>query len=227
MKVLSWMLCVCAIASLPMVSACEGKASAQQVAVEKLPDVKPNLPPVPTIPPPPFPIQYSDQSYSVYGLRRAIRRTINNEVTVTGYIAKVFIPPVCPPEGTPAKEAKTYKCPLPPAPHIWLADTKQESDNAKMVLIGGYAENQKAIDEAIAAAKKPTKKAPPPEDTGLIPVPADLFQGAKIKLKGRFTYMSGAGFQSSEGVIDYAGHETLEPGEPPPPPPKGAGKKRR
>jgi hypothetical protein len=27
--------------------------------------------------------------------------------------------------------------------------------------------------------------------------------------------MSGAGFQSSEGVLDYAGHETLEPGTPP------------
>jgi hypothetical protein len=226
MKVLSWMLCVCAIASLSVSSACEQTASAK-VPVEKLPDVKPSLPAVPTIPPPPFPIQYSDQSYSVYGLRRAIRRTINQEVQLTGYIAKVYIPPVCPPEGTPAKEAKTIKCPLPPAPHIWVADTKTETDNAKMVLMGGYAENQKAIDDAIAEAKKPKKKAAPPEDTGLIPVPVDLFQGAKVKLKGRFTYMSGAGFQSSEGVLDYQGHEILEPGEPPPPPPKGAGKKRK
>jgi hypothetical protein len=226
MKVLSWMLCVCAIASLPTVSACEQTASAK-VPVEKLPDVKPSLPPVPTLPPPPFPIQYSDQSYSVYGLRRAIRKTINTEVTVTGYLAKVFVPPVCPPEGTPAKEAKTFKCPLPPAPHVWVADTKQETDNTKMVLIGGFAENQKAIDDAIAESKKPKKKAAPPEDTGLIPVPVDLFLGAKAKLKGRFTYMSGAGFQSSEGVMDYGGHEILEPGEAPPPPPKGAGKKRR
>jgi hypothetical protein len=31
--------------------------------------------------------------------------------------------------------------------------------------------------------------------------------------------MSGAGFQSSEGVLDYAGHETLEPGVAPEPPP--------
>lgn len=223
---LSRMLCVCAIASLPMNSACEQTASAK-VPVEKLPDVKPSLPPVPTLPPPPFPIQYSDQSYSVYGLRRAIRKTINNEVTVTGYIAKVFVPPVCPPEGTPAKEAKTFKCPLPPAPHIWIADTKTEADNAKMVLMGGFAENQKAIDDAIAESKKPKKKAPPPEDTGILPVPTDLFLGAKVKVKGRFTYMSGAGFQSSEGVMDYAGHEILEPGEAPPPPPKSAGKKRR
>jgi hypothetical protein len=226
MKVLSRMLCVCAIASLPMSSA-GGQAASAKITVERLPNVKPSLPPVPTLPPPPFPIQYSDQSYSVYGLRRAIRKTINNEVTVTGYIAKVFVPPVCPPEGTPAKEAKTFKCPLPPAPHIWVADTKTETDNAKMVLMGGFAENQKAIDDAIAESKKPKKKAPPPEDTGLIPVPVDLFLGAKVKLKGRFTYMSGSGFQSSEGVMDYGGHEILEPGEPPPPPPKGAGKKRK
>jgi hypothetical protein len=231
MKVQSWMVCVCVIASLPMASGCEQTAAAQaaaaKVTVEKLPDVKPTLPPVPTLPPPPFPIQYSDQSYSVYGLRRAIRKTINNEVTVTGYIAKVFIPPVCPPEGTPAKEAKEMKCPLPPAPHIWVADTKQEQDNAKMVLVGGYAENQKAIDEAILEAMKPKKKAAPPEDTGLIPVPTDLNLGAKIKLKGRFTYMSGAGFQSSEGVVDYLGHEVLEPGEAPPPPTKKPKKRGR
>jgi hypothetical protein len=118
------------------------------------------------------------------------------------------------------------KCPLPPAPHIWVADTKQEQDNAKMVLVGGYAENQKAIDDAILEAMKPKKKAAPPEDTGLIPVPTDLNLGAKVKLKGRFTYMSGAGFQSSEGVIDYLGHETLEPGEAPPPPAKKPKKRR-
>jgi hypothetical protein len=217
MKVLSWMLCVCAIASLPTLTACEQTAAAK-VPVEKLPDVKPSLPPVPTIPPPPFPIQYSDQSYSVYGLRRAIRRTISTEVNVTGYIAKVYVPPEC------AEE----KCPLPPAPHLWLADTKTEQDPAKMLLVGGYAENQKAIDDAIKEASKgKSAKAPPPEDTGLIPVPVDLFQDAKVKIKGRFTYMSGAGFQSSEGVLDYAGHEILEPGVAPPPPPKNAKPKKK
>lgn len=216
MKLLSWVLCVCAIASVPMLSACEQTAAAK-VQVEKLPEVKPSLPPVPTIPPPPFPIQYSDQSYSVYGLRRAIRRTISTDVNVTGYIAKVFTPPECPPK---------EKCPLPPAPHIWVADTKTETDPTKLLLVGGYAENQKALDDALKDSKKSKKAAPPPEDTGLLPVPTDLFLGAKIKLKGKFTYMSGAGFQSSEGVLDYQGHETLEPGEPPPPPPKGSSKRK-
>jgi hypothetical protein len=215
MKVLTWVLCVCAIASLSMSTACEQTAQAK-VPVEKLPEVKPTLPPVPTIPPAPFPVQFSDQSYSVYGLRRALRRTINTEVNVTGYITKVYAPPECPDE----------KCPLPPAPHLWLADSKTETDPSKLVLVGGYAENQKAIDEAIKESKKPKGKAPPPEDTGLIPVPTDLFTGAKIKLKSRFTYMSGAGFQSSEGVLDYAGHETLEPGEAPPPPPATAKKSK-
>ena len=210
MKVLSWVLCVCAIASVPMLSACEQTAAAK-VQVEKLPDVKPSLPPVPTIPPPPFPLQYSDQSYSVYGLRRAIRRTINTDVNVTAYIAKVYVPPECPPK---------EKCPLPPAPHIWLADTQTETDPTKLLLVGGYAENQKALDEALKETKRGKKADPPPEDTGLLPVPTDLFNGAKVKLKGKFTYMSGAGFQSSEGVLDYAGHEILEPGEAPPPPAK-------
>jgi hypothetical protein len=158
MKALSRILCLCAIASLPTFTACEQTAAAK-VPVEKLPDVKPTLPPVPTIPPAPYPIQYSDQSYSVYGLRRALRRTINTEVNVTAYIAKVFVPPECPPK---------EKCPLPPAPHIWLADTKTETDPAKQVLVGGYAENQKAIDDAMKEAKKgKAGKAAPPEDTGL------------------------------------------------------------
>jgi hypothetical protein len=215
MKALSWILCVCALASLgTTLAGCEQTAAAK-VNVEKLPEVKASLPPVPTLPPPPFPTQYSDQSYSVYGLRRVLRKTINTEVTVTGYISKVFTPPECPPK---------EKCPLPPAPHIWLGDSKTETDATKLVLVGGYAENQKAIDEAIKDASK-GKKDVPPEDTGMIAIPTDFFQGAKIKLKGRFTFMSGAGFQSSEGVIDYAGHETLEPGIAPEPPPK-AGKKR-
>jgi hypothetical protein len=218
MKALSWMLCVLAVASIPVATftGCEQTAAAK-VQVEKLPEVKASLPPVPTIPPPAHPIQYSDQSYSVLGLRRALRRTINTEVNVTAYIAKVYVPPECPPK---------EKCPLPPAPHVWLADTKTETDPTKMVLVGGYADNQKAIDEAIKDAKKNKKPAEPPEDTGLLPVPTDFFQGAKIKLKGRFSFMSGAGFQSSEGVLDYGGHEVLEPGTPPEPPPS-TGKKGR
>ena len=220
MKALSWMLCVLMVAAagLGSLAGCEQTAQAK-VQVEKLPEVKASLPPVPTIPPPPKPIQYPDQSFSVFGLRRTKARTIGTELSVTAYIAKVFVPPVCP---------ENEKCPLPSAPHIWLGDEKTEADPGKLVIVAGYAENQAAIDEAIKESKKPKKAAPPPEDTGLLPVPTDLFPGAKIKLKGRFSYMSGAGFQSSEGVLDYLGHETLEPGTPlePVTPPKGKKKKK-
>lgn len=201
MRKVSWIMCVLAVVGLSVgVSGCEQTASAK-VNVEKLPAVTPSLPPVPTLPPPPYPIQYDDQSYSVYGVRRAMRRTINTEVTMMAYIAQVFTPPECP---------KKEKCAVPPAPHMFLADTPTETDKRKMLLVAGYAENQDQLDEAFKDAKR-GKKQEIPEDSGLLPIPTDFFPGAKVKVKGRFSYMSGSGFQSSEGTLDYGGHETLEP----------------
>ena len=64
---------------LGTLQACESAGQAK-VQVEKLPEVKPSLPAVPTLPPPPHPTQYADQSYSVYGLRRQLRKTIDTDV---------------------------------------------------------------------------------------------------------------------------------------------------
>lgn len=189
---------LCALMGLPL-AACEQTASAK-VPVEKLPELNPSLPSVPTIPPAPYPTQYGDQSYSIYGLRRQLRRTINTDVAVTGYIQNIFVPPEC---------EKGAKCPLPPAPHLWLADSMSETDKNKMLLLAGYAENQQQIDDAIkdaARGKKPLSE----EETGMIPIPVDFAVGNKVKAKGRFAYVSGSGFQSSEGVLGYLGHETLE-----------------
>jgi hypothetical protein len=202
MNRLSRVVWVLVLLGAELLVACEQAAEAK-VQVEKLPEVKPSLPAVPTLPPPPHPTQYADQSYSVYGLRRQLRRTIDTDVSVTGYIAKVFVPPECPPK---------QKCPLPPAPHMWLSDVQGEQDENKLLLVAGYAENQQQIDEAIADAKK--GKGPDLaelEEMGMLPIPTDFFPGAKMKLTGRFAYISGSGFQSSEGVLGYAGHETLEP----------------
>jgi hypothetical protein len=187
---------------LAFAQGCEQKAEAK-VQVEKLADVKPNVPPVPTLPPPPHPIQYSDQSYSVYGLRRNLRRTIDTDVTVTAYIAKVYVAPECPPK---------EKCPTPPAPHVWLADVAGETDEMKYLIMADYSENQITIDEAIANEKKGKPQDPAElEAMGMSPVPTDLFAGAKIVAKGRFSYVSGGGFQSSEGVLGYESHTTTEP----------------
>jgi hypothetical protein len=196
---------LCALGLLLPIQGCE-KAGEAKVQVEKLPEVKPSLPSVPTLPPPPHPTQYSDQSYTVYGLRRQLRKTIDTDVSVTGYIAKVFVPPECPPK---------QQCPLPPAPHMWLSDVQGETDETKLLLVAGYAENQAAIDDAIKAAKKgkkPTEEElKEQQDMGILPIPTDFIAGAKVKVTGRFSYISGSGFQSSEGVLTYGGHQTLEP----------------
>ncbi len=206
MNRLSRILCALALLGLVLpVAGCE-KAAEAKVQVEKLPEVKPSLPGVPTLPPPPHPTQYSDQSYTVYGLRRQLRKTIDTDVSVTGYIAKVFVPPECPPK---------QQCPLPPAPHMWMSDVQGETDESKLLLVAGYAENQAAIDDAIKAAKKgkkPTEEElKEQQDMGILPIPTDFYAGVKVKVTGRFSYISGSGFQSSEGVLTYGGHETLEP----------------
>lgn len=193
-------LCAAALLCSGLLTGCEQTAEAK-IPVEKLAEVTPSLPPVPTLPPPPHPIQYSDQTYSVFGVRRAMRRTINTDLELTAYIAERFVPPEC---------EEDTKCPLPAAPHVWLADTKEEADKGNMLLLAGFAENQITIDEAIIAARK-GKPLEVPEDSGLLPTPVDFFKGAKIKVKGRFAYLSSSGFQSSEGVLAYNGHETLEP----------------
>lgn len=200
MKKAIWVVCALSLLGVTGLAGCEKTATAK-ITVEKLPDVKPSLPAVPTIPPPPFPLEYDDHSFSVFGLRRKLAHTIDQDVTVTAFIAKVFVPPEC---------EKDKKCPTPAAPHIWLADTVGETEASKLLLVAGYAENQAAIDDAVKAAAR-GKPIIPPEDTGLLPVPTDFGVGAKVKLKGRFAYISGSGFQSSQGVLEYRGHETLQP----------------
>lgn len=190
--------CLMVALGVALASGCEESGAGAQV--EKLPDIKPNLPAVPTLPPPPYPVQYGDQSYSVFGLRKRMRQTIDSEVDVTGFIVQVYEPPECP---------KGKKCPMPKAPHIYIADAKDEADPSKLLLVAGYAENQKAIDETRRDKKRGRYKAPDPE-SGMIPIPTDLYVGAKIKVKGQFTHVSGAGFAQSDGVLDYRAHETLE-----------------
>ena len=181
-------------------TACDPQGTSQ-VAVEKLPDIKPSLPAVPTLPPPPHPIQYPDGSYSLFGLRKKMKNTMDTDVEVTGYVVETYVPPECP---------EDKNCPPARAPHVYMADTKDEQDGTKRILLVGYAENQKSIDEAIIDTKKGRYKPPDPE-SGLLPIPVDLFPGAKVKVKARFARVSGSGFAQSDGVLDYRGHTTIEP----------------
>lgn len=190
------------IALVPVITAC-GEGPASDLTIERLPDVSPSLPNVPTLPPPPHPVTYPDSSYSIYGLRRRESVTMNTDVVVTGYIVEIYAPPECP-------EGRT--CPTPAAPHLWIADTRGETNDQNRLMIAGYAENQIQIDEARELAARGRYEPPAPE-TGLTPTPVDFFVGNKIKVSGRFARISGSGFNVSEGLLEYRSHETLEVGE--------------
>lgn len=180
-----------------------GNSSSSNLNVEKLEEVKPSLPEVPTLPPPPYPVQYEDQSYSLYGLRKRARQTLDTDVTMTGYIVEVFTAPECP-------QGRT--CPAPSAPHLWLADSREERDADKRILLTGYAENQAAIDEAVALAARGRT---PALEEGQLAIPTDFLVGAKVKITARFARVSGSGFSQSEGLLEYRAHTTIEPGQAP------------
>jgi hypothetical protein len=44
-------------------------------------------------------------------------------------------------------------------------------------------------------------------------VPRDLAVGNKVRVKGHFTLISSGGFNTSNGLLEYASHETLAKGE--------------
>ncbi|MDQ3033578.1 MAG: hypothetical protein M3Y87_14255 [Myxococcota bacterium] len=191
--------CVVALGLLPALASC-GESAAADLQIERLPDVSPSLPNVPTLPPPPHPVQHADGSYSLYGLRRRQAVTLDTDVAVTGYIVEIYSPPECP-------EGRT--CPTPAAPHMWIADTRGEAEDSDRLMVVGYAENQAQIDEAMELASRGRYEPPDPE-TGLLPIPTDFFVGNKVKVSGRFARISGTGFNVSEGLLEYRGHETLE-----------------
>ncbi|NOY94073.1 MAG: hypothetical protein GXP55_23055 [Deltaproteobacteria bacterium] len=189
---------------LALVGAGCGDKADPDLQVERLPDVHPNLPSVPTLPEPPFPTTYQDSSYSIYGLRHRIRNTMGTDVTVTGYIVDIYVPPECP---------RGQVCPRPAAPHLYIADTATETDHHNSLMVVGYAENQEQIDEAVDLASRGRYEPPDPE-SGILPIPTDFAQGNKVKFSGKFARVSGSGFNNSEGLIEYRSHETLEAVEP-------------
>ena len=171
-------------------SATEGEAAAEQ-----LPEIVPNLPEVPTLPPPPFPTTYEDDSYSVYGLRLRPAKLLDTDLAVTGYIIEIYEPPPC-------KKRKNEECPKVAAPHMFIADTADQTDRAEQLLVVGYADNQEQLERARRGRKTTTI-------SGAVAVPKDLAVGNRIRATGHFTLISSGGFNTSNGLLEYASHETL------------------
>lgn len=169
-------------------------ASDAESEAEQLPEIVPNLPEVPTLPPPPFPTTYEDDSYSVYGLRTRLTKVLDTEQTVTAYIVDIYEPPAC-------KKRNKDECPKVAMPHMFVADTADQTDRSEQMLVAGYADNQDQLARARRGRKTTTM-------TGTL-VPKDLKVGSKVRVKGFFTLMSAGGFNTSNGLLEYASHETL------------------
>lgn len=178
-----------------------GEQAAADLTIERLPDVTPNVPTVPQIPPPPHEVQYADNCFSIYGVRRRAGTTMDTDVCVTGYIVAMYEAPECPAGRT---------CDPPAAPHLWVADTPTAGEDDDRIIVVGYAENQTQIDEAVELAKR-GRYVPPDPESGMLPVPTDFAVGAKVKLQARFARASGMGFNVSNGLLDYRSHELVEP----------------
>jgi hypothetical protein len=95
-------------------------------------------------------------------------------------------------------------------PSIQIADTRGETKPELRLMLTNYAQNQAEVDEATEAFLRGRPLARE-EGDDRPPVPGDFAIGAKIKVRGRFTRQAGTSAMVSDGVLDYLGHETLEP----------------
>ena len=186
--------------ALLALTAC-GESVESNVVVERLPDPEPNLPEVPELPPPPHPTRYGDESYSVYGVRHMSATTMDHDVAVTGYIVEIYARPDCDNE-----EA----CTRAVAPHFYIADTANESDANKRIMVAGYASRQGEVDDAVAEHRRNRGAQQETTPGGPPPIPTDLAVGNKVTVRGRFQRYSGVGFSASNGLIEFQGHTTLE-----------------
>lgn len=170
---------------------------APALLVERLPDVRPDLPEVPQIPPPPA--ANADGSLPISRLRRMMEENLDHDVTVQGYIVEIYQPPECP---------RGQQCPRPLIPHFYIADEANEGDVGKRLLIIGYAQTWDELQTLIRMGTR----VPALED-GSPRSPIDFAVGARVNVAGKFVTTStlAAGFQSTAGLIDYARHTTLEP----------------
>jgi hypothetical protein len=189
------------VSGLFIFTACGEKAKQDNSAVvTEIQGYKPNLPPVPSIPVPSVPETYGDGSYSVYGLRKNVSKTINTQVNITAYVVKIYQKPVC-------EEGKTCHTMMP---HLFLADESGEKLQKRYIRVVGYAQSFKEMEDAKADAEAGKEPEELPEGVYLPPVIWDWQEGHKYKIKAVFLNRSSSGFMDADGLLEYKGHECLD-----------------
>ncbi|MBN2525891.1 MAG: hypothetical protein JXR76_05805 [Deltaproteobacteria bacterium] len=193
-------VCLVVLSVLFIVVACGEEEASSRVQVTQSSGYKPNLPPVPSIPTPSVPETYSDGSYSVYGLRKNVGKTMGTQVEVTAYIVSIYEKPECP-------EDKTCHVMMP---HLYLADEQGEKLSKRHIRLVGFAQSFKEMEEEKERAAKGEKAEELPEGVYLPPVIWDWRQGHKYKIKAAFVNRSSSGFMDTDGLLEYKGHECLD-----------------
>ena len=183
-----------------LVLGCNKGDDQKKLVVEQVDSYKPSLPAVPSIPKPSVPETYPDGSYSVFGLRKQIVKTIETQVTVTAYVAEVYKKPEC-------EEGKACHVVMP---HLFLADEKGETLERRRLRLVGYAKSFKEMEDQQEKDKKGVKDEPLPDGVYLPPVVWDWREGYKYKITGRFTRQSGEGFMATDGLLEYSERECLD-----------------
>jgi hypothetical protein len=192
--------CVVTLVCAVVFAGCNDNQASKQVTMEEVKAYKPNLPSVPTIPRPSVEEMYSDGSYSIYGMRKAINKTIETQLTVTAYVVKIYERPVC-------AEGQTCNTLMP---HLFLADQPDEKIERRLLRLVGYANNFQEMDEQKERDEKGEKEEPLPDGTLRPPIIWNWQLGHKYKVSGRFTRQSGAGFMDTDGVLEYELHQCMD-----------------
>jgi len=200
MKRISVISLFAVLVSTLVFAGCNDKgAGASSVSVEKISGYKANLPPVPSIPKPNVPETYGDSSYSVYGLRKNVSKTMDTQVTVTAYIAKIYEKPICP-------EGQTCHTLMP---HLFLADEQGEKLEKRYLRLVGYAQSFKEMEDE-QYNEEQGKERELPEGVYLAPVVWDWRLGHKYKITGTFSRQSGSGFMDTDGLLSFDTRECLD-----------------
>ena len=122
LKSIFLLLCLPLFACQPQGSTIGGNESSQG----QLPQIKVKLPPPPSFEKEHAPEKYSDGTYSIYGIRKNIKDTINKQGKVRAFILEVYKCPECP---------KGKECPACERRHLWISDRANGiKDKAMMVV---------------------------------------------------------------------------------------------
>ncbi len=102
--------------------ACPGTETSKS----QLPQIKVKLPPPPSFKKEHAPEKYSDGTYSIYGVRKNLKDTVDKQNKVRAFVLEVYQCPECP---------KGKDCPACKRPHLWLSDRANgPKDKALMVV---------------------------------------------------------------------------------------------